>query len=71
MKSYSPDFTISLILIFCVGFFILPILPVGYSFIVEVTHPVSEIMSTGVMMCLGQIAAILLTVAASFMGRFG
>ena len=51
------------------GFFILPILPVGFSFIVEITHPVSEIMSTGLMMSLGQIAAIVLTVVATQMGK--
>lgn len=34
----------------CLGFFILPILPVGYSFAVEITYPVSEVMSNGNMM---------------------
>jgi len=32
------------------GFFILPILPVGYNFACEITYPVSEVMSNGMMM---------------------
>lgn len=31
------------------GFFMIPIIPIGYSFSVELTHPVSEAMSNGLM----------------------
>lgn len=30
------------------GFFILPVIPVGYSFSIELTYPVSEVMSNGI-----------------------
>ena len=32
------------------GFFTLPLIPIGYSFCVELTHPVSEAISNGIMM---------------------
>ena len=38
-----------------VGFFILPIIPVGYSFSIELTFPVSEAMSNGIIMLFSQI----------------
>ena len=37
------------------GFFILPIIPVGYSFSIELTFPVSEAMSNGIIMLFSQI----------------
>ena len=43
------------------GFFILPILPIGYSFAVEITYPVSEVMSNGTMMLVAQLLGTLLT----------
>ena len=33
-----------------VGFFLLPIIPLGFGFSIEVTYPVSEAMSNGVLM---------------------
>ena len=39
----------------CMGFFILPIIPVGYSFSIELTFPVSEAMSNGIIMLFSQI----------------
>lgn len=42
---YLVLFNISLI-----GFFLLPIIPLGYGFSVELTYPVSESMSNGVLM---------------------
>ena len=45
----------------CMGFFILPILPIGYSFAVEITYPVSEVMSNGTMMLVAQLLGTLLT----------
>lgn len=32
------------------GFFLIAVLPVGYSFAVDLTHPVSESMTTGFVM---------------------
>jgi hypothetical protein len=36
--------------VFLLGFFTIPIIPIGYSFSVELTYPISEIMSNGIMM---------------------
>ena len=47
------------------GFFILPILPIGYSFAVEITYPVSEVMSNGTMMLVAQLMGTLLTAITS------
>lgn len=47
------------------GFFILPILPVGYNFACEITYPVSEVMSNGVMMLSAQLSGVLLTAFCS------
>lgn len=38
------------------GFFLLPILPVGYSFGSELTYPISETMSNGVLSLFAQLA---------------
>ena len=49
------------------GFFILPILPIGYSFAVEITYPVSEVMSNGTMMLVAQLLGCLFTAITSAM----
>merc|ERR1739848_422352 len=47
----GPDYlTLAIINIGIAGFFIIPIIPVAYSFSVELTYPVSEAMSNGTMM---------------------
>ena len=38
-----------------IGFFIIPILPVGYSFCVEIAHPVGEAQALGVMITFAQL----------------
>jgi hypothetical protein len=43
------------------GFFILPIIPVGYSFSIELTYPVSEVMSNGIIMLFSQFMGTILT----------
>lgn len=43
------------------GFFIVPIIPVAYTFAVELTYPVSEPMSNGIMMLLSQILGTAVT----------
>jgi len=47
------------------GFFLLPIIPVGYSFAIEMTFPVSEAMSNGIMMLFSQIIGSGVTVGAT------
>ena len=51
------------------GAFVLPIIPVGYSFAVKVSYPVSEVMSTGSMMLVGQLTGVLSTIVASNMSQ--
>lgn len=45
----------------CLGFFILPIIPVGYSFSIELTYPVSEVMSNGIIMLFSQFIGTIVT----------
>lgn len=55
------------ITIAALGSFVLPIIPVGYSFAVRASQPVSEVMSTGSMMLVGQLAGVIITFTASKM----
>ena len=52
------------------GIFILPIIPVGFSFSVELTYPVSEPMSNGLMMFFSQIIGTGITVLATDLTSF-
>ena len=49
------------------GFFTLPILPVGLNFSVELTHPVSEAMSNGLMVSLSRLVGIIMTYAGTYL----
>ena len=62
--SYGNKIIVS-INIAALGFFILPIIPIGYSFAVEITFPVSEVMSNGTMSLVAQLFGTLLTAIAS------
>lgn len=64
----SPNIYASLVFIALMGLFILPMLPVGYNFIAEITYPCSEVMSVGIMMVFGQFLVIVLTQIASRLG---
>jgi FLVCR family feline leukemia virus subgroup C receptor-related protein len=50
-----------------VGFFLLPIIPLGFGFSIELTYPVSEAMSNGVIMLFSQIVGSLVTYLASWL----
>ena len=39
------------------GFFLIAIMPVGYSYAIELTHPVSEVMSNGVIQVISQVTS--------------
>lgn len=52
---------------FLVGFFMIPIMAVGFEFGVEVTHPIGESMSTGLLMTAGQVMGIIYTVTAGIL----
>jgi len=45
----SGNVTLMAINLAVLGFFMIPIIPLGYSFSVELTYPVSEAMSNGLM----------------------
>ena len=47
------------------GFFIVPIMPVAFSFAVELTFPVSEAMSNGTMGLFSQVLGVLETILAT------
>jgi len=55
------------ILTFFQGFISLPILSLALDFGVELTYPIGESFSTGILMCSGQIFGIIYTVATSEM----
>jgi MFS transporter, FLVCR family, feline leukemia virus subgroup C receptor-related protein len=50
-----------------IGFFLLPIIPIGYSYAIELTYPVSESMSNGVLMMFSQIVGSVVTFTASIL----
>jgi hypothetical protein len=52
---------------FAVGFASISILPVGIDFGVELTHPVAESVSSGLLMSAGNFIGIFLTLAASYL----
>ena len=62
----TENITIVLINVGILGFLLLPIIPVGYSFGAELTYPISEAMSNGVMIMFSQIAASALTPAITW-----
>eukprot|EP00352_Strombidinopsis_acuminata_P005577 CAMPEP_0176369182 /NCGR_PEP_ID=MMETSP0126-20121128/23114_1 /TAXON_ID=141414 ORGANISM="Strombidinopsis acuminatum, Strain SPMC142" /NCGR_SAMPLE_ID=MMETSP0126 /ASSEMBLY_ACC=CAM_ASM_000229 /LENGTH=142 /DNA_ID=CAMNT_0017727727 /DNA_START=866 /DNA_END=1294 /DNA_ORIENTATION=+ len=52
---------------FLVGFATIPILPVGIDFAVELTYPVGEPISSGVVMSAGQFCGIIFTIMSSLL----
>jgi MFS family permease len=56
------DFTTVLILSFVFGFFLVSALPIALIFAAEITYPITEEASNGLMMTLGQVAGILLLI---------
>ena len=50
-----------------VGFFLLPIIPLGFGFSIELTYPVSEAMSNGVLMLFSQIVGSIVTFLGSYL----
>ena len=57
----TENMSIVLIIVGFFGFLLLPITPVGYSFGSEVTYPISEAMSNGVMILFSQLTGSALT----------
>lgn len=57
------SFTLVMILAFVFGFFLVSALPIGLVYATEITYPISEETSNGVMMTLGQIAGIIFLIS--------
>ena len=56
----SVGFTAGMCL--CIGLVMIPIMPVGFDFVLELTFPVGEAMSTGLLFSMGQLWGIVFTV---------
>ncbi len=70
----AGDFVLTLILAFIFGFILVPALPVGLTYAAEITHPVPEESSNGVLMMFGQLGGILFLIMPNmilFAGVFG
>lgn len=52
------------------GLFLIPIIPISYSFSVELTHPVSEAMSNGVMVFFSQLVGTIITIVATWISGY-
>lgn len=52
------------------GVFVLPMIPIGYSFSVELTYPVSEAMSNGFMVFISQIIGSVLVIVATKLASY-
>jgi len=50
----------------CFGFFLIAILPVGYRFAVDLTHPTSEAMTTGLVMTFATIWGTFLSYLSAY-----
>ncbi|MFX0085561.1 MAG: MFS transporter [Candidatus Hodarchaeota archaeon] len=55
----TDDFVLAIILAFIFGFILVPALPVGLTYAAEITHPVPEESSNGVLMMFGQLGGII------------
>ena len=51
------------------GFFTLPIIPIAFQFSVELSHPVSEALSNGLMMLFSQVFGIIVTYLGTFLAK--
>eukprot|EP00465_Bigelowiella_longifila_P010289 CAMPEP_0185261468 /NCGR_PEP_ID=MMETSP1359-20130426/9850_1 /TAXON_ID=552665 /ORGANISM="Bigelowiella longifila, Strain CCMP242" /LENGTH=420 /DNA_ID=CAMNT_0027848099 /DNA_START=1 /DNA_END=1263 /DNA_ORIENTATION=+ len=62
--SLRPDNHMALLIIFSIlGFFVLPLLPLSFECMVECTYPVSEEVTNGIMLSMGNILSIGITFA--------
>jgi MFS family permease len=59
----QDNFTLVLVLSFIFGFFLVSALPIALIYAAEITHPISEEASNGLMMTLGQVSGILLLIS--------
>ncbi|MFX0152764.1 MAG: MFS transporter [Candidatus Hodarchaeota archaeon] len=70
----AGDFVFTIIIAFIFGFILVPALPVGLTYAAEITHPVPEESSNGVLMMFGQLGGIIFLIMPDmilFAGVFG
>ncbi|MFX1517970.1 MAG: MFS transporter [Promethearchaeota archaeon] len=70
----TGDFILTVILAFIFGFILVPALPVGLTYAAEITHPIPEESSNGVLMMFGQLGGIIFLIMPDmilFAGVFG
>jgi MFS family permease len=65
LLAYHPDYTVILISAFLLGFFLMPALPIGLQAGAEMTTPIPEGTSAGVLMIFGQAGGIVLILLMS------
>ncbi len=62
LLEFSDIFILTLILAFAFGFILVPALPVGLTYGAEITYPISEEISNGILMMFGQLGGIILLI---------
>ncbi|PWI46694.1 MFS transporter [Candidatus Heimdallarchaeota archaeon B3_Heim] len=62
LLEFSDIFILTLILAFVFGFILVPALPVGLTYGAEITYPISEEISNGILMMFGQLGGIILLI---------
>jgi len=70
----ANDFVLTILLAFLFGFILVPALPIGLTYAAEITHPIPEESSNGILMMFGQIGGILFLIMPDmilFAGVFG
>jgi sugar phosphate permease len=70
LLAYHPDYTVLLISAFLLGFFLMPALPIGLQAGAEMTKPIPEGTSAGVLMIFGQAGGIVLILLMSLVSDF-
>ena len=70
LLAYHPDYTVLLVSSFLLGFFLMPALPIGLQAGAEMTKPIPEGTSAGVLMIFGQAGGIVLILLMSLVSDF-
>lgn len=70
LLAYHPDYTVLLLSAFLLGFFLMPALPIGLQAGAEMTKPIPEGTSAGVLMIFGQAGGIVLILLMSLVSDF-
>ncbi len=70
LLAYYPDYNVLLVSAFLLGFFLMPALPIGLQAGAEMTTPIPEGTSAGVLMIFGQAGGIVLILLMSLVNDF-